>query len=536
MVSTSGRRLLVVLGVVVVIVLVAQYAAEVVVDGDFVTERLDGALGDGYRVHADEADPDLLGAALVLGGVSVEPRNGGSGPRGVAERLELDGIDLWTLLVHGGLDVAYLRLDRPLVVFPDESDRTGPGEPGAGDRGAESPRERLAEAVSGLPRLAAERIRVEDAAVQFGSGPQASRLAGVRLDAGGLEVSAKSAWSPDRVLLCRWIELETPLLHWRRNGYGYELGPLRASSRDSLLHAERAALAPAERDSAIAPTERLQDQGQRALLQPLRLDGVDWHGLLDGPRLRVRRLAVDTLYLEVFADRSEPRPGGPPQYPPMPNERLQRLPVTLTVDSVRLAHGSIRYTERPSTGGKPGTILFADTEAVVTGLSNDSSRVSAADPAVFDLHTQLADTARLAVVVRWDLMQREVTLDARGMLSAMPVTSFNPILVNTTNIRLSKGRLDTLAFDLQLRGVQATGEMRAGFSDVEADLLDESGEQGLGQEIESFVANLAVLRDESGEDGSLLTVPIEYTRQPEDRFFKFLWAGLRSGLRNLLDI
>jgi len=536
------RRLLVTLGILAGVVVVLQIALEIVVDPDFLAGRLDGALGEDspLRAKVGGSDPGFLGGSLTVTDLSLVPADPGRGsqPPLTADvpRVVLRGIDRWTLVVHGGLRLDRLEIERPQIRFRGGgSSPATAGEPADSSRGRRS----LADRVASLPPLAAGTIDIVDASLSLaGTGP-AGEIAGIDLSAGDVEISAAAARADDRVLFSRWIAAEMAASRWRSDAAAYELGPLRISTGDSLLWLERFAVLPLDSTGTPAAPLALDADGTQIALGPLTIEGLAWRSGLTGrpPRVAARRATVGRVTLHVFSDKSiAAKPGAPPA---MPHEKLHALAWLFTVDSLHVASADVRYSERPADGGEPGSILFASIQADVANVSNDPARGAPGHRATVELTAALADTAPLRVHLSQDLLAGEVAATVEGSLARLPASAFNSILTPLEGIRFQSGLLDTLAFRYRLAGREAVGDAEGRFRNLAVEIVGKDRHSGPVEDLKGLVGNLFVLRSESdGGAGidSLQTVPIRYERLEGDTYLKFLWAGLRSGLKNLIGL
>jgi len=487
------------------------------------------------RVRVGGADPGLLGGSLALKDLALVPADsvdgGGSFPTATVARIDLSGIDRWTLLAEGGLRLDRLTLTAPRVRLPSGGG-TAQNDTAAGD-GSSAPPRPLADRLEDLPPLGAGAIVVTDGGLGWGQAPEL-QLTGIAIRLRDVEVSAAAARDSGRVLFSRGVSLELPVCRWRTTTADHVLGPLRISTDDSSLDLARFAVLPRDSTGAVIAPMGLESSGIQMDLGPLTARGLHLGGGALRPDIRVRRLDAARLALHVFSEA-----GNPPATPPsMPHEMLRDLPALVRIDSLRLDSGDIRYTEKPASGGAPGTILFASIQADLSGLSNDPARAGA-PPTEVRVRTDVADRAPLRVLLRQDLLSGHLDAEVSGELADLPADGFNSFLVPHQGIRFTGGRLDSLAFSYTLSDRRAHGRAHGRFADVAIEVVGDDRESGLSEDLKGLIGNAFVLRSGSAEEAgadSLLSVSVRYNRTPHDTYLAFLWKGLRSGLKNLVGI
>lgn len=529
---TVPRWLLIALAVVLLVGLMAQIVLEAVVDGDWLAGRLRSAVGEQRAtVSVGRGDPGLLGRSLAIEDLAIEPVAGGDAdafPMSIrVPRLRLDGIDLWTLIAHGGLQVDRITVEQPEVSRHRRAGENSTATAATPDTTA------VLRSLRELPPLGAGHIALQGGRLDL----DPATLVGITIDLLDVEVSAAAARARDRLFFCREINVDVAASHWQRAATRYEVGPLRFSSRDSLLELEEFAIRPLDPGGAPVPLLALDGQGTQLWLRGLRLAELRWPGTVAAPAVVVGQASIDTLVLHAFSDKTQ-QPPLPPPPPRMPHQALRRLAWSVSTDTLRLAHGTIHYSERPRGGGEAGHFRFEQVDATVVNLSNDPSRMGPDQPALITVNAIVADSTFLHVRLHQDVLSGPVSARVEGSLTDLPAAGFNSILTPLEGIRFTGGWLDQLQFDYTLDDRRAMGLAHGLFSDLQVEMVGEDRTAGPIEELKSLIGNLLVLRSQSEPTGidSLMTVPIEYNRLEQDTYLKFLWAGLRSGLKNLIGL
>ena len=326
------------------------------------------------------------------------------------------------------------------------------------------------------------------------------------------------------------VEATDLMLEFSRPRYELRCARLAASVPAGVLTAQNITLWPEMDDQAFFATQHFRATRFRLTIPTCRLGGIAYADLLQGAAYRAQWLQVSGPELDAFVDRE--KLAAPRARPPlMVPEALAKLGKPLAIDELVLTHGNIRYAERREAEGPPGVLTFGALEAVAKSL------VSPAPPGTV-LTIQGAGTLMNAGILKarmWlPLASPDLSLTYSGSLSPTDITRLNAFLENAEHIRIRSGWSDGATFDVQVRAGHATGGVQPIYDDLDIAFRSHQtgSEKGVVKRTESFFANAFELRKNNlpDKEGLVRTGRVDYVRQREDTFLKFLWAALRSGL------
>lgn len=310
-------------------------------------------------------------------------------------------------------------------------------------------------------------------------------------------------------------------------GHQLRVVGIRRSHARQVLTVDSLTYAPAGSDSTFFAAAR-----SRATRVRLTATGLHATGLRQ-QNLRHRRITAGGVWiaraeLDLLADRRPPP--GPDRARRLWPERLAALPWTVGSDSIVLAAGTIRYGELMPGRPLPGSVQFTQVHARIHGLSNDSA--AADTPVRIRAAAKLFGEGPLATDIEVPVRRGPIRIHARGELGQLPLASFNSFLLPGNGIEITQGMLQTAQFEFTIAGGRATGELRAGWKDLELRLVDKvTGKQNFGKKLTSMVAGTMVRHERlPNKEGRLKPTPIFYEQAPGDTFFGLLWRAVRSGM------
>jgi hypothetical protein len=151
----------------------------------------------------------------------------------------------------------------------------------------------------------------------------------------------------------------------------------------------------------------------------------------------------------------------------------------------------------------------------------------------------LMDAGTLKVLLSIPITPPDLSLHYSGSLSAMDLTRLDAFLEIAQHIRIKSGKVQEVAFEVDVTAGHARGLVRAIYRDLEIAVLDKQTgtEKGLDNRVTSFLANALKVRTANTPDASGLVEEgkVDYTRRPEDEFLEFLWFALWSGVLDVIS-
>lgn len=258
--------------------------------------------------------------------------------------------------------------------------------------------------------------------------------------------------------------------------------------------------------------------------------GLDLPSYLQSGDIVAGSVRIDNAELHVTSDKRIPN--NPDKEPkPFPHQVLQNLPFTVSLDTIQLRDGDIRYSEYDEEGIRPGTIHFADMGVVLLGVKNREMGTIQ-----LTMHSNLQGTGRLETDIRLYSDNASDIIAVTGSLDEFDLTRLNTILMDLEGIEINGGTIRDLHFDYRMTSSGSMGTIRAqydGFSMQSISREDHS--QNLGDHLSGIVHTVAI-RSSSGSDGEEIREgSISVDRDPEKSIFNYLWVSLRSGLMDIVN-
>lgn len=266
----------------------------------------------------------------------------------------------------------------------------------------------------------------------------------------------------------------------------------------------------------------------------LALEGVDLWALVRGG-LVARSAVIDSPRVLIDRDGQVATPGA--THPKMPHEVLATIRQVIRIDTLRVAHGDVTYSEQAPDGVRPGTIRFADLSLTACNIANRRDPKKRPVPAVAQIHMLLAGVAPAEVHMAYDLFSPELRVTYGGTVGRMDGREFNELLENLEGYRVTKGRLDSARFQFSVEHDVAVGEVEVLYHDLKvAPVNKDTHRRGPSRRLQSAINNKFNLRRDNPDDEETpaLSISVRRQRPPEASFLRLLWSNIRYGLQTTI--
>jgi hypothetical protein len=248
------------------------------------------------------------------------------------------------------------------------------------------------------------------------------------------------------------------------------------------------------------------------------------------PRLSIGAdLMTMKLHLEIYRDKRLPFKKD--FYTKLPSHFLQKLPLHLHADTIRLTDSFISYEEFPEKGDSAGGIFFDKLNATITGLDNE--------PALTQQTILHADAKFMG---SGDL-RAEFTFPgdttkpyrAAGSLRNLPMTKLNSMLGPAAKVRVESGTMKNLKFNFVYNPVRADGAVELNYENLKISSLRENNKNIAAVDlIKTLLLNTFILKKDMDEDTKTAdkTGTVLFYRDRKRSIFNYWWKSLFSGIKS----
>ena len=264
----------------------------------------------------------------------------------------------------------------------------------------------------------------------------------------------------------------------------------------------------------------------KATVDSLMLTGFDLNAKLVGGATRAKALHVAGVAVDIHRDKTVPLPEEQ-KLKPLIADRVTAWRVPISVDSVHVRRGSVRYHERLQLGADYGSLAFTDISGHVTGLSNEPVD----EPE--DLH--LVGRARVGQAqAQLDLrmpMQRDHThVTTHLLLLNFPAREMNRMTDDLLHVNATAGILHRVEMHMKGDEDRATGTLEMRYEDLHLEIAPTVKHAWVFNK----VANAVVRTTNMPGNKNYRTGRFTVERRKTSGIFNYIWISLRTGMMEVV--
>ncbi|HKK45558.1 MAG TPA: hypothetical protein VJ964_08555 [Balneolaceae bacterium] len=310
--------------------------------------------------------------------------------------------------------------------------------------------------------------------------------------------------------------------------YHFKTGRIRFSSYDNSVSVNSIALEPQIPKYEFSKTagheiDRLSLNIKNMLVQNINLDA-----LINSNKFAARSITLKTGRLDIF--HSKIPPAGPTTKHVFPQLLFQKMKYPVSVDSVILSDADISYSEQENLVPDPGIVTFKHTNATIINLNNRAVSNSASGPIIMQVSSNIMGSGHLEARFTFP-NNKSGSHHISGSIGTMPMRKLNSATENMGSVKIERGQIHSINFDMELGPTESTGTLNMNYSDLKIKILtfDETKNQD-SKQFKSLLANTFVVKKNNRPP--LRTGTISFERLPEKSIFNYWWKSLLSGLKS----
>lgn len=305
------------------------------------------------------------------------------------------------------------------------------------------------------------------------------------------------------------------------------------SSKDQTAKADSILLTPSLSENDFFREVGYRTDRMEGSVTSLSMDGFDFDAFLNQGSLMAEKVFLDEPVLTLFRDKNFPRRENRPNKP-LPQQLLNELDMPVLVDTLSIENGSVTYAELAEDADDRGYVEFTNLDAGLLNTTNIDSLIQQNSKWTLEATTTVMGKGELDVTFQFPLNEESHTVT--GRMKEMSATELNHALEPIASVRIEKGNISNLRFEIRMGVNESKGFVEVIYDDLQISVLDgKTGDKNVRSRVISFLANqLKIKKENSAEDPRMGEV--SYQREPQKSFFNYWWKSLRSGLKKSIGI
>lgn len=452
--------------------------------------------------------------------------------QGSLDEIDVKGINIFSSLMGDELRISSIRLNQP-----DISALKNPHDISTGTSRSSSIDSTIFAAISSRYKA----LEIDEFIIQEGygvftqSGDTLSSLRQLDLALRDIRVDSASAQS-GRTFITDDISLDAGdfMMELPDSLNTISLHQLSLSSEEQTITLDSLQLIPRYGELEFAQRHGSTIDRIDLTIPSMRLENVDFARFIDSARVYARYVQINNPELEDYLNRGIA--GGPPTPKPLPFIAFRDLKTPVKIDSMRIENAYISYSEYVGDTPRAGTITFEETNAIFRDINNYPEDIEKDITTTLDVESQVMGTGLLNAHFKFPMDTKEGFHEVRGQLDPMSMADFNRMLEHVAFVRIDRGELDSLEFEMTLNENQSSGTLVMNYKDLKISVLDKQSIQqhGLLENLKTFLANNFLVREDNTPETSMEAGPIQFERDETKSIFNYWWKSLLSGIKETI--
>jgi len=256
------------------------------------------------------------------------------------------------------------------------------------------------------------------------------------------------------------------------------------------------------------------------------IEGINITSIIQNQAFFAHSVTVNELDLHITSNVAiEHKPNRSKKS--LPVEAFQKMDIPISIDSIVVRNGDIRYSEYAIDSVRPGTVQFGKTNAIVLNVNNRTD-----EPIVLKANTFIQNTGDIDAEIRLSHDKVNVT----GSMKTFDIKHLNSIFMDLVGIEIKDGVVHALNFEFEMHELDSSGVMNIVYDDLKIRQINKDDHKhSLIGHLTDFIVNEVVIRPSSrNAQADAREGEISASREPEHGFFKYLWISLRSGIFDII--
>ncbi|MDB5018840.1 MAG: hypothetical protein JWQ84_3672 [Mucilaginibacter sp.] len=360
-----------------------------------------------------------------------------------------------------------------------------------------------------------------------------STLKEMNLSAHDLLIDSATQTDRSRLLYCKDViaELNNYTAKSTNGLYTYHINHLKLSTLKSQLDVEGLTLKPVGSNTFFSKSKKDKFTMH---LDSVRLNHFDFLNYHKYRILNASSLVLSKGNIEIFGNPNITQPKTD-RVATFPNVGLFKINADMKIDTVRVNHINVVYTEYNKKSNKTGSISFNNTSGRFLNVTTNPAALQKNNISAIQLSSYFMNRGKLNLWLTFNLTDKNNSFTCKGTLGSMDLKAVNSAIMPLTMVKITSGKLRQLDFDLKADKEKARGKVDVLYNDLKVTILkaDTTHDNLKSQTIASFYANTFIIKHDNPDiaGGQPRVFYTDYSRTFEIPFFKFVWQTLLSGIK-----
>lgn len=366
------------------------------------------------------------------------------------------------------------------------------------------------------------------------TGQQKLLLTDTYLELRDVAVDSIANKDDSRMLFSKHLLLNCSRLSWTSANklYNYAISNITLSSDEQKLSAKSFRVLPTLNEIKFAQKKIFQADRYDITLNNIGINRLDFSALLKN-KIFAESITLANSSIKIYRDMTR-KPDGKSRLGTYPQQRIQHLPLPVSVKTIVLKNSYVEYKEKGRLMQKTGKVIFSDVNATFANITN--IKLNGKDNSMLTADITANFLKRYPVSTSWRFYPNNKSgrFDVSGHVGSLNAPGLNELLVPLGGIRIEKGKINKLSFDLSADNYSMKGPVNFSYNNLKISLLkqDEETKALSRKKLVSMGANMLIYNDNPTKNKPLRIGEANFTRDTTRSMFHLCWETLKDGIKS----
>jgi hypothetical protein len=317
--------------------------------------------------------------------------------------------------------------------------------------------------------------------------------------------------------------------------YDLRLGSFAFSTGNDAFILKNMRLIPKYDKTLFAKKMGTQTERMDLTIQSILIVNPDIEKMAQEKTLTMESLEILGAGLHTFRDKNFPMDLN--HFPQLPQQALLNLKMPVNIPKIVITGSHILYEELLPEEIEPGQVTVSIDTASIINVTNQKAIIAQSGPMIWGLKGTLFDAAPVELQVEFPADLSDKGFVFLGSIGACKMEAFNMITKNAANLRINKGNLQKMDFNISANETYAAGELTMQYSDLSVVPLKNDKKHKKDElSILGNIADLVIKNSNPSSHRDMQAKPAEafFERDKNKGIFNYMVKTLISGIKNTI--
>ena len=367
------------------------------------------------------------------------------------------------------------------------------------------------------------------------TGEQKLLLKNTNLELRDVAIDSVSNKDSSRLIFSKHLFIVCEKLSWASADhlYQYSIDSIVLNADESRVSTKRFAIIPQLDEIKFAQKKVVQTDRYDISLNDINIEKIDFLSL-QKEKIDADDITIQHASVKIYRDMTR-KPDGKSRIGTYPQQRIAQIPLPVAVKKLVLKNSYVEYKEKGRIMEKIGKVIFADVNGTFLNITNE--KYSPGRNGVLTAHINAHFLKKYPVTTSWNfyLNNRKGRFDVSGRLGSLNATGLNELLEPLGGIKIEKGNIKQLNFNLKADNYNMKGPVTFLYNDLKIAVLkeDEETKAFSKKKLVSFGANMLIYDNNPTPNKPLRIGKADFKRDTTRSMFHMCWKTLMDGIKDV---